>query len=231
MSALSVLDLPLSAAAAAFATGGTSSREKLASRVSFSTFISSGRCSVGTRLASGRWIPNSTISQSSVQPRAVRELTGDILKGKGLRIAVVAARFNELITRPLLAGALETFAKYGVRDEDVDVVWVPGSFEIPVVTQGLAMTKKYDSILTIGAVIRGATTHYDAVANNAASGILSASLNSGVPCIFGILTTENMDQAFDRAGGKAGNKGAETALTALEMGSLFRHQIAEISRS
>lgn len=105
------------------------------------------------------------------------------------------------------------------------MIWVPGSFEIPVVAQQLALSEKYHAVLCIGAVVRGCTTHYDAVANSAAAGIMSASLDANVPCIFGVLTTENMEQAIDRAGGKAGNKGAEAAMTAIEMASLFQHQL------
>ncbi|KAL1806258.1 hypothetical protein ACET3Z_029326 [Daucus carota] len=161
------------------------------------------------------------------QTEAVRHLTGSLMSAAGFRFAVVVARFNEIVTRPLLNGALETFSRYSVKDEDIDVVWVPGSFEIGVVAERLGKSKKYDAILCIGAVVRGDTTHYDAVSNSAASGILSASLNSGVPCIFGVLTTENMDQAMNRAGGKSGNKGAEAALTAIEMASLFEHHLKE----
>ncbi|KAB1218192.1 Glucose-1-phosphate adenylyltransferase small subunit 1, chloroplastic [Morella rubra] len=126
----------------------------------------------------------------------------------------VVARFNEIVTKQLLEGALATFKNYSVQDEDVDVVWVPGSFEIGVVAERLGKSGKYHAILCIGAVIRGDTSHYDAVANSAASGVLSAGLQSGVPCIFGVLTCDDMDQALNRAGGKSGNKGAETALTA-----------------
>jgi len=124
-----------------------------------------------------------------------------------------------------LEGAIETFKKYSVREEDIEVIWVPGSFEIGVVAQKLGKSGKFHAVLCIGAVIRGDTTHYDAVANSAASGVLSAGINSGVPCIFGVLTCEDMDQALNRSGGKAGNKGAETALTALEMASLFEHHL------
>ncbi|CAH9075557.1 unnamed protein product [Cuscuta epithymum] len=156
---------------------------------------------------------------------AVRQLTGSLTVAEGLRFAIVVARFNEIITRPLLEGALETFKKYSVREEDVDVVWVPGSFEIGVVAEKLGKSRKYHAILCIGAVVRGDTTHYDAVSNSAASGVLSAGLSSGVPCIFGVLTCENMEQALNRAGGKSGNKGAEAALTAIEMASLFEHHL------
>ncbi|XP_057416346.1 6,7-dimethyl-8-ribityllumazine synthase, chloroplastic [Lotus japonicus] len=159
------------------------------------------------------------------QTAAVRHLTGSVTRAQGLRFAVVVARFNEIVTRPLLEGALGAFKNYSVQDEDIDVVWVPGCFEIGAVATSLGKSGKYNAIVCIGAVVRGDTTHYDAVANSAASGVLSAGLNSGVPCIFGVLTCENMDQALNRAGGKSGNKGAEAALTAIEMASLFEHHL------
>ncbi|KAI7735164.1 hypothetical protein M8C21_025141, partial [Ambrosia artemisiifolia] len=163
----------------------------------------------------------------SFQTQAVRQLTGFLTKAEGFRFAIVVARFNEIVTRPLLEGALDTFKKYSVREEDIDVLWVPGSFEIGLVAQKLGQSGKYHAILCIGAVVRGDTTHYDAVANTAASGVLSAGINSGVPCIFGVLTCEDMDQALNRAGGKAGNKGSEAALTAIEMASLFEHHLKD----
>nr|GEV69716.1 6,7-dimethyl-8-ribityllumazine synthase, chloroplastic-like [Tanacetum cinerariifolium] len=163
----------------------------------------------------------------SVQTEAVRQLTGSLTKAQGHRFAIVIARFNEIVTRPLMNGALDTFDKYSVREEDIDVIWVPGAFEIGLVAEKLGKSGKYNAILCIGAVVRGDTTHYDAVANSAASGVLSAGLNSGVPCIFGVLTCEDMDQALNRAGGKAGNKGSEAALTAIEMASLFEHHLKE----
>ncbi|WCJ32590.1 6 7-dimethyl-8-ribityllumazine synthase [Euphorbia peplus] len=162
---------------------------------------------------------------SFLETPAVRHLVGSLTKTEGLRFAVVVARFNEIVTRPLLEGALETFRRYSVSEEDIDVVWVPGSFEIGVVAEKLGKSRKYHAILCIGAVVRGDTTHYDAVANSAASGVLSAGLSSGVPCIFGVLTCDNMEQAINRAGGKSGNKGAEAALTAIEMASLFEHHL------
>ncbi|MCD7454267.1 hypothetical protein HAX54_024150 [Datura stramonium] len=160
-----------------------------------------------------------------VQTSAVRELTGSLTSAQGHRFAIVVARFNDLITKKLLEGALNTFKSYSVREEDIDVVWVPGSFEIGVVAQQLGKSRKYQSILCIGAVIKGDTSHYDAVVNAATSGVLSAGLNSGTPCIFGVLTCDTLEQAFNRAGGKAGNKGAEAALTAIEMASLFEHHL------
>ncbi|XP_060173731.1 6,7-dimethyl-8-ribityllumazine synthase, chloroplastic-like [Lycium barbarum] len=156
---------------------------------------------------------------------AVRELTGSVISAKGHRFAVVVARFNDLITKKLLEGALDTFKNYSVREEDIDVVWVPGCFEIGVVAQHLGKSRKYQAILCIGAVIRGDTSHYDAVVNAATSGVLSAGLNSGTPCIFGVLTCDTLEQAFNRCGGKSGNKGAETAMTAIEMASLFEHHL------
>ncbi|XP_010517990.1 PREDICTED: 6,7-dimethyl-8-ribityllumazine synthase, chloroplastic isoform X2 [Camelina sativa] len=165
------------------------------------------------------------LRSSFVQTAAVRHVTGSLIRGEGLRFAIVVARFNEVVTKLLLEGAIETFKKYSVREEDIEVIWVPGSFEIGVVAQNLGKSGKFHAVLCIGAVIRGDTTHYDAVANSAASGVLSAGINSGVPCIFGVLTCEDMDQALNRSGGKAGNKGAETALTALEMASLFEHHL------
>ncbi|CAF2123975.1 hypothetical protein BRARA_C02241 [Brassica rapa] len=163
--------------------------------------------------------------RSSFVTDAVRHVTGSLMRGEGLRFAIVVARFNEVVTKLLLEGAIETFKKYSVREEDIQVIWVPGSFEIGVVAQRLGKSGNFHAVLCIGAVIRGDTTHYDAVANSAASGVLSAGINSGVPCIFGVLTCEDMDQALNRSGGKAGNKGAETALTALEMASLFEHHL------
>merc|ERR1719171_964487 len=152
---------------------------------------------------------------------AVVEHVGS-LDGAGLKVGIVVARFNDLITRPLMEGAVDTFERYGVDLSDVEVVWVPGAFEIPLIAQQMAATSKYDVILCIGAVIRGATTHYDSVAGAATNGTLTAGLNTCVPCIFGVLTTDTMEQAFDRAGGKAGNKGSEAAVTAIETANIIR---------
>ncbi|XP_022887514.1 6,7-dimethyl-8-ribityllumazine synthase, chloroplastic [Olea europaea var. sylvestris] len=181
--------------------------------------------SSSSQLGFGFSIERKTGKDRNAQMLAVRQLTGSITAAEGLRFAIVVARFNEIITKLLLEGALDTFKKYSVKEEDIDVVWVPGSFEIGVVAEKLGKSRKYQAVLCIGAVIRGDTSHYDAVANSAASGVLSAGLNSGVPCIFGVLTCDDMDQALNRAGGKAGNKGAEAALTAIEMASLFEHHL------
>ena len=150
-----------------------------------------------------------------------KELSGD-LNGQGLRVAVVVARFNELVTRPLLNAAIGTLTRYGVVDDDINVVWVPGAFELPVVAKSLAKTSRFDAIVCLGAVIRGETGHYDMVAGNAARGISQVGVDTGVPTIFGVLTTENMDQALNRAGGKAGNMGANAAVAAIEPARLVQ---------
>ena len=150
-----------------------------------------------------------------------KELKGD-LNGEGLRVAVVVARFNEIVTRQLLAGALETLARCGVRDDDISVAWVPGSFELPVAAKAFAKTGRYDSVICLGAVIRGETGHYEMVAGQASSGTGSVGLETGVPTIFGVLTTDNMEQALNRAGGKAGNIGSSAALAAIETARLIQ---------
>ena len=150
-----------------------------------------------------------------------KELSGD-LNGQGLRVAVVVARFNELVTRPLLNAAIGTLTRYGVVDDDINVVWVPGAFELPVVAKSLAKTSRFDAIVCLGAVIRGETGHYDMGASNAARGISQVGVDTGVPTIFGVLTTENMDQALNRAGGKAGNMGANAAAAAIETARLVQ---------
>ena len=150
-----------------------------------------------------------------------KEFNGD-MNGQGLRVAVVVARFNEVVTRQLLTGALETLTRHGVRDDDISVAWVPGAFELPVVARTLAKTGRYDSVVCLGAVIRGETGHYEMIAGQAASGTNAVSLETGVPTIFGVLTTENMDQAINRAGGKSGNVGSTAASTAIETARLIQ---------
>ena len=150
-----------------------------------------------------------------------RELKGD-LQGEGLRIAIVVARFNRFITQRLLEGAQEALAGYGVREEDILVAWVPGSFELPVSAKALAETRRYDSIICLGAVIRGETTHFGLVAGHASNGIGRVSLDTGVPVMLGVVTADNMDQAINRAGGKSGNLGYSAAVGAIEMGWLMR---------
>ena len=144
------------------------------------------------------------------------------LIGSGLKVAIVVARFNEFITSKLLGGAEDALKRHGVEESDVTVVWVPGAFELPLVSKKLAESGKYDAVITLGTVIRGATTHYDYVCNEAAKGVSQASLTTGVPVIFGVLTTESIEQAVERAGTKAGNKGYEAAVTAIEMGNLLK---------
>jgi 6,7-dimethyl-8-ribityllumazine synthase len=142
------------------------------------------------------------------------------LSGEGRRIAVAVARWNEFITDRLLQGALDTLRRSGVADDDVTVVRVPGSFELPTACNQLARTGRYDAVVALGAVIRGATSHYELVAGQCAAGLARIPLDTGVPVIFGVLTTETIEQAIERAGSKAGNKGAEAAACALEMASL-----------
>jgi len=137
-------------------------------------------------------------------------------EGSGRRFAIVAGRFNERITGSLVDGAMSALTRHGVADDDVTLAWVPGAFEIPLVAQRLAQTGRYAAIIAVGAVIRGATSHYDFVAGECASGCARASLTTGVPVMFGVLTTENVEQALERAGTKAGNKGFDAAMAALE---------------
>ena len=142
--------------------------------------------------------------------------------GQGLSIAIVVSRFNELVTRALLSGAQDGLASHGVEPEDVDVAWVPGSFEIPLTARKLAESGRYQAIVCVGAVIRGETPHFDQVANQASSGIARVALDTGVPIIFGIITADTLEQALERAGGKMGNKGYDAALAAIEMANLMR---------
>ena len=144
------------------------------------------------------------------------------MDGRGLRIAVVSARFNEVITRQLTTGAVETLDRYGVKDEDISMAWVPGSFELPVVAKAFAESGQFDAVICLGAVIRGETDHYQMVANQAAGGVSAVGRETGVPTIFGVLTTDNMDQAINRSGGKSGNLGSNAALAAIETALLIR---------
>jgi 6,7-dimethyl-8-ribityllumazine synthase len=137
------------------------------------------------------------------------------------RFAIVVARFNETVTRALLAGCVDSFVRHGVAEEHLDVAWVPGSFEIPIVARRLAETGNYVAVITLGCVIRGETSHYDHVAGQAASGVMQAGMATGVPVIFGVLTTENVEQALNRSGLKGGNKGGEAAMVAIEMVNLM----------
>ncbi|WP_059173802.1 6,7-dimethyl-8-ribityllumazine synthase [Bacillus sp. FJAT-27445] len=144
------------------------------------------------------------------------------LIGSGLKIGIVAGRFNDFITDKLVSGALDSLKRHGVSEEDVDVAWVPGAFEIPMIAQKLAKSAKYDAVITVGAVIRGSTPHFDFVCNEAAKGVANTALATGIPVIFGVLTVDSIEQAIERAGTKAGNKGWEAASSAIEMANLIR---------
>ena len=141
---------------------------------------------------------------------------------KGLRIAIVAARFNHFVVDKLVAGAVETLAQAGISAQDLDIVRVPGAFELPLAARKLAASHNYDAVITLGAVIRGGTPHFDYVAGECARGVSEAARDSGVPVIFGVLTCDDMEQAAERSGGKHGNKGADAALAAMEMADLLR---------
>ena len=144
------------------------------------------------------------------------------LVSKEIKVGIIAARFNEFITSKLLSGAIDGLIRHDVKDEDIEIAWVPGAFEIPLVASKMAKSKKYDVILCLGAVIRGSTSHYDYVCNEVSKGIASVSLNNDIPVMFGILTTENIEQAIERAGTKAGNKGYDCAVGGIEMVNLLR---------
>ena len=143
------------------------------------------------------------------------------LKADGKKFGIVVARFNSFITEKLLSGALDAIVRSGGRDEDIDVVWVPGAFEIPLVVKKMATSQKYDALICLGVVIRGATPHFDVVVNEVSKGSAQVGLDSGIPVLFGVLTTETIEQAIERSGTKAGNKGSEVAVAAIEMANLI----------
>ncbi len=149
-------------------------------------------------------------------------IEGSLVSGGNDRYGIVAGRFNGFITESLLKGALDGLRRHGVDEDRIDVVWVPGAFEIPLVARKMAASGRYDAVICLGCVIRGATPHFDYVAGEAASGIAAAARDTGVPVIFGVLTTENLEQAIERAGTKAGNRGWDAALAALEMADVMR---------
>ena len=150
-------------------------------------------------------------------------LEGKLVAKENVKIGIVCARFNEFITSKLLSGAMDGLIRHGVKDENVDVAWVPGAFEIPVVAKRMAESGKYDAVLCLGAVIKGSTDHYDYVCAEVSKGIATVSLQTGLPVMFGVLTTDNIEQAIERAGTKAGNKGYDVALSAVEMINLFQN--------
>ena len=143
--------------------------------------------------------------------------------GKGIKIGIVAGRFNEFITSKLVGGAVDVLKRNDVNDEDIDIAWVPGAFEIPLITKKMAESKKYDAIITLGAVIKGSTPHFDCVCAEVSKGVAQISLQTGLPIMFGVLTTNNIEEAIERAGTKAGNKGSDVAFGALEMIDLIKN--------
>ena len=151
----------------------------------------------------------------------MRVIEGNVIAGD-VKIAIVVARFNELIVSKLISGAQDGLVRHGVKDDDITLAWVPGAFEIPLAAKKLAMSGKYDAVICLGAVIRGATSHYDYVCAEVSKGIAAVSLEAGIPVMFGILTTDNIEQAIERAGTKAGNKGYDCALGAIEMINLTK---------
>lgn len=146
-----------------------------------------------------------------------------VFSGEGLKIGIIASRFNEFITSKLVSGAEDCLKRHGVADENMSVAWVPGAFEIPVIAKRMAASDKYDAVICLGAVIRGATSHYDYVCAEVSKGIAAVSLDTGIPVLFGILTTDTIEQAIERAGTKAGNKGTDCAMSALEMINLIKN--------
>ncbi len=149
-----------------------------------------------------------------------------IIEGKldasGLKVAIIVSRFNEFITSKLLGGAMDCLKRNSAREEDISVIWVPGSFEIPAVARKAAESKNYDAVICLGAVIRGATPHFDYVSAEVSKGVAQVGMNAGIPVIFGVLTTDSIEQAIERAGTKSGNKGFDAAMSAIEMASLYK---------
>lgn len=153
---------------------------------------------------------------------SINLLEGKVIAPEGMKVGIVASRFNSFIVQKLMDGAVDGLVRHGVEESNIDAVWVPGAFELPVIAQKMAENDKYDAVICVGAVIRGATTHYDLVANESTKGIAQIGLKTGKPVLFGVITTENIEQAIERAGSKAGNKGSECAEGAIEMINLIR---------
>ena len=154
--------------------------------------------------------------------KEINVINGNVVAPEGMKVAIIASRFNEIISNKLLGGAVDGLVRHGADEENITAVWVPGAFEIPNLAKTLAESGKYDAIICVGAVIRGQTSHYDYVCNEVSKGIAQVSLQTGIPVMFGIVTTENIEQAIARAGSKAGNKGYDCALGAIEMVNLHR---------
>ena len=153
--------------------------------------------------------------------KQIRVLEGKVVAPEGMKVGIVASRFNEIIVSKLLGGAVDGLVRHGVEEENITAAWVPGAFEIPVVAAKMARSGKYDAVICVGAVIRGDTTHYDYVCNEVSKGVAQVGLSAGIPVLFGVITTENIEQAVARAGSKAGNKGYDCALSAIEMVNLL----------
>ena len=147
---------------------------------------------------------------------------GKLVAPEGMKVGIVASRFNEIIVNKLLSGAVDGLVRHGVSEENITAVWVPGAFEIPLVAKKMAESRLYDAVITVGAVIRGSTSHYDYVCAEVSKGVAQAGLQTGVPVLFGVITTENIEQAIERAGSKAGNKGYDCALDAIEMANILK---------
>ncbi|MCI8667059.1 MAG: 6,7-dimethyl-8-ribityllumazine synthase [Dorea sp.] len=154
--------------------------------------------------------------------KQIQVLEGKVVAPEGMKVGIVASRFNEIIVNKLLGGAVDGLVRHGVEEENITAAWVPGAFEIPVAASKMAQSGKYDAVVCVGAVIRGDTSHYDYVCNEVSKGIAQVGLATGVPVMFGVVTTENIEQAIARAGSKAGNKGYDCALSAIEMVNLMR---------
>ncbi len=152
----------------------------------------------------------------------MRKLEGKVV-GQGIKIGIVAARFNEFIVSKLVGGAQDALIRHGVEDDDITLAWVPGAFEIPMIANKMATSGKYDAVICLGAVIKGSTSHYDYVCAEVSKGVAQVGLNTSVPTIFGVLTTDNIEQAIERAGTKSGNKGYDAACTAIEMVNLIKN--------
>jgi 6,7-dimethyl-8-ribityllumazine synthase len=155
---------------------------------------------------------------------SIKTYEGNLI-AKGLKFGIVAARFNEFISSKLLGGAIDGLVRHGADEADIEAAWVPGAFEIPFIAQKMVASKKFDAVICVGAVIRGSTPHFDYVASEVSKGIAKVSLDAGIPVIFGVLTTDTIEQAIERAGTKAGNKGYDAAVTAIEMANLLKQLI------
>ena len=153
--------------------------------------------------------------------REINVVEGNVVAKEGMKVGIIASRFNEIIVNKLLGGAVDGLVRHGVDEKNITAAWVPGAFEIPITAQKMAQSGKYDAVICVGGVIRGDTAHYDYVCNEVSKGVAQVGLNTGVPVLFGIITTENIEQAIARAGSKAGNKGYDCALSAIEMVNLL----------